>query len=340
MNPTALAAIRSADSRRRTAVVLVLVGTVLALATASLGLGTVGLSPGQVLAGLRGTDPTAAFIVTGLRLPRLALGLAVGGALGLAGALLQSVVRNPLASPDIVGVTGGASATAVLAIAAGATGTAVDGAALVGALGAATAVVLLSGRGVTGDRFVVVGVAVGFLTAGVLGYALTRASLTQARSAFFWLVGSVGSAPWEAVGRVAVALVLAAVAVTLARRPLAVLALDDDTARSLGSHPAATRTGAILLSSALAAVAVAVAGPVAFVAFVAGPIARRLHGNGAAYGTAGLVGAVVVVAADLIAQHLIPGALQPPVGLVTGALGAPVLLWLLVHGERRTEVHP
>ena len=340
MSITSVTVIRSRDSRRRTAVVLALCAALLALATASLGLGAVGLSPGQVLAGLRGTDPTAAFIVTGLRLPRLALGLAVGGALGLAGALLQSVVRNPLASPDIVGVTGGASAMAVLAIAAGATGAAVDGAALVGALGAAAVVVLLSGRGVTGDRFVVVGVAVGFLTTGVLGYALTRASLTQARSAFFWLVGSVGSAPWDAVGRVCVALAVAALVVLLARRPLAVLALDDDTARSLGSRPAATRTGAILLSSALAAVAVAVAGPVAFVAFVSGPIARRLHGTGAAYGTAGLVGAVVVVAADLVAQHLVPGSLQPPVGLVTGALGAPVLLWLLVHGERRTEVHP
>lgn len=326
-------------SRRRGALVTTLLAVaLLVLGVTALAVGAVPLSPTAVLAALTGDPGSAGFIVTGLRLPRLVLGLLVGAALGLAGALLQSVVRNPLASPDIVGLTGGASAAAVLAIAAGASGATVDTAALAGALVAATAVFLLSGRGVTGTRFVVIGVAVAFLANGFLGYALTRASLTEAQSAFFWLVGSVGTAPWRDVGRLGAVLAVVGLVLAAARRPVSALSLDDDTARALGAHPVATRVAVIVLSSVLAAVAVAVAGPIAFVAFVSGPIARRLRGHGPALGTAVLVGALVVVAADLVAQHLVPGSLQPPVGLVTGALGAPFLIWLLVRGEQRKEI--
>ncbi len=190
-----VAALRTGDRRRALTVTAALVAALVVLGIAALGLGAVPLTPADVVGGLLGTDGGARFIVTGLRLPRLALGLLVGAALGLAGALLQSVVRNPLASPDIVGLTGGASAAAVLAIGAGATGAAVDSAALGGALLAAGAVFVLSG-GTSGARFVVVGVAVAFLANGVLGYALTRASLTEALSVLFWVLGSVATAPW------------------------------------------------------------------------------------------------------------------------------------------------
>lgn len=333
-----LVALRRRHRVRGAVVVGALLGGLVALGVLALALGAVPLSPGEVVGGLLGTDSGSRFIVTGLRLPRLALGLAVGAALGLAGALLQAVVRNPLASPDIVGLTGGASAAGVLAIGAGATGTTVGLAALAGALGAAALVFGLSGRGVAGTRFVVVGVAVAFLAQGVLGYALTRATLTEARSAYFWLVGSVGTAPWADVARVAAVVGTVALVLLLSWRPLRAVGLDDDTARAIGAPPVRTRVGAIVLSSVLAAVAVAVAGPVAFVAFVSGPVARRLRGGGPALGTAALVGATVVAAADLVAQHGLPGSLQPPVGLVTGAVGAPFLVWLLVRGQRRTEV--
>ncbi|WNB84541.1 iron chelate uptake ABC transporter family permease subunit [Cellulomonas sp. ATA003] len=315
-----------------------LLAVVVGLGVTALAVGPVALTPGEVLGALAGAEGRAGVIVLGLRAPRLALALVVGAALGLAGALLQSVVRNPLASPDVVGLTGGASAAAVLAIAAGASGTAVDAAALGGALLAAVAVFGFSGRGVTGTRFIVVGVAVAFLANGFLGYGLTRASLAEAQSAFFWLVGSVGTAPWGDVARVAAVLGLVGVVLVTLRRPLSAVALDDDSARAIGARPVATRVAAIVLSSVLAAVAVAVAGPVAFVAFVSGPIARRLRGHGPALVTAPLVGGVVVVAADLVAQHLIPGSLEPPVGLVTGVLGAPFLIWLLVRGEQRKEM--
>lgn len=334
-----IAALRRQDHGRALAVGGVLALALVGLAVTALAVGAVPLSPAEVTRALVGTSTEAGdvFIVTGLRLPRLALGLVVGGTLGLSGALLQAVVRNPLASPDIVGLTGGASAAAVLAIAAGAAGTVVDAAALVGALAAAATVFALSGRGVTGTRFVVVGVAVAFLAQGFLGYALTRASLTEAQSAWYWLVGSVGTAPWRDVGRVTAVLAVVGVLLLVARRPVSALALDDDSARSIGARPTATRVTAIVLSSVLAAVAVAVAGPIAFVAFVSGPLARRLRGRGPALGTAVLIGGLVVAAADLVAQHVIPGSLQPPAGLVTGALGAPFLIWLLVRGERRKE---
>ncbi|HEX3005410.1 MAG TPA: iron chelate uptake ABC transporter family permease subunit [Angustibacter sp.] len=336
-----LHAARGRDRRRAAVVVAALLVATAALAVLALGLGMVALTPAEVLDALLGRPGAPTFIVLGLRLPRVALALVVGAALGLSGALLQAVARNPLASPDVVGLTGGASTAAVLAIGAGATGVSVDAAAFAGALAAAALVFGLAGRGVTGPRFVVVGVTVAFLAQGVLGYALTRANLTRAESAFFWLVGSVGTAPWSDVARVTVVLVAAAVALVLARRPLTLLALDDDTVRAVGGRPTGTRTAVVVLSSVLAAVAVSVAGPVAFVAFVAGPLGRRLRGTGSAPFTAALVGAVLVLGSDLVAQHVLPllvgGALKPPVGLVTGALGAPVLLWLLVRGERRKD---
>lgn len=325
-----LAGLRRADARRARWVAAGLAAGLALVSAVALTLGDVHLTAGEVLRALLGGDGPAHVVVVGLRLPRLAMGAAVGAALGLSGALLQSVVRNPLASPDVVGVTGGASAAAVLAIATGATGAAVDSAALVGALGAAALVVGLSGRGVIGTRFVVVGVAVAFAANGVLGYALTRANLTAARSAYMWLVGGVGTATWSEIARVAAVVALAGLALAAARQPLAALRLDDDTALALGARPATVRTGAVVVSALLAAVAVAAAGPVAFVAFVSGPLARRLRGHGPALATAAAVGALVVTAADLAAQHLL-GSLQPPAGLITGALGAPVLLWVLVR---------
>ncbi|UTT63557.1 FecCD family ABC transporter permease [Microcella humidisoli] len=334
-----LAGMRARDRRRALAVDGGLLLTIAVLGMLALGLGAVALSPAEVVAALLGLEsaPGAAFIVQGVRLPRLVLALLVGAALGLAGALLQSVVRNPLASPDIVGIAQGASAAGVLVIVAGASGAAVTGAAIIGALLAAALAVTLGGRGVSGARFVVVGVALAFLANGVLGYALTRAALVDAGSAYFWLVGSVGSPSWPDIAIVGGVLALCAVLLLAGRRLLEVQAFDDATARALGGYPVAVRAGAIVVTSALTAVAVGAAGPIAFVAFAAGPIARGLRGRGPALSTAALVGAAVVLGCDLIAQHLIPSTFQPPVGLITGALGALVLLALLVRGDRRTE---
>lgn len=307
-----------------------------ALAITALAVGSVAIAPAEVIAALAGTaDGGAQFIVRELRLPRLTLALVVGAALGMAGALLQSVVRNPLASPDIVGVTGGASAAAVLAIGTGATGLAVTGSALVGATVAIVLVLAASGRQLGGTRIVVVGIAVAFLAQGVLGYALTRARLEQAGTAYFWLVGSVGSPSAPETLTLGMLVLVAGIGTVLGRGALAAQLLGDETARAVGSRPRRTRILAVTASTVLAAVSVAVAGPLAFVAFVAGPIARRLRGGAPAVLTAALVGAVLVLASDLVAQNLIPGPLQPPAGLITGAVGAPLLVWLLIRAARQ-----
>ena len=337
-----LAMMRVRDRRRARLVTGGLVVTIAVLGMLALGLGAIALSPAEVVAALLGLESVAGadVIVRVVRLPRLVLALLVGAALGLAGALLQSVVRNPLASPDIVGIAQGASAAGVLVIVAGGSGTAVTGAAIVGALLAAALAFTLGGRGASGARFVVVGVALAFLANGVLGYALTRAALVDAGSAYFWLVGSVGSPSWGDIALVGIVLAVCVVLLASGRRLLAVQAFDDTTVRALGGHPVAVRVGAIVATSALTAVAVGAAGPIAFVAFASGPIARGMRRGGPALSTAALVGAASVLGADLIAQHLIPSTFQPPVGLITGALGALVLLVLLVRGDRRPEARP
>ncbi len=332
----ALSRLRRTRSARSIATAGILVGALLALAIVALTAGSVALAPSEVVRALFGTaDGGAVFIVRELRLPRLTLALVVGAALGMAGALLQTVVRNPLASPDIIGVTGGASAAAVLAIGAGATGLAVTGSALVGAAAAIALVLVTAGRQYSGTRIIVVGIAVAFLAQGVLGYALTRARLDQASSAYFWLVGSVGSPSAAETLALGTLVALVAASTALARRTLTTQLLGDETATAIGARPRLTRILAVTASTVLAAAAVAVAGPLAFVAFVSGPIARRLLGRGPAVLTASLVGAVLVLGSDLVAQNLIPGSLQPPAGLVTGAVGAPLLVWLLIRTARQ-----
>lgn len=339
---TQLAGLRHADRRRGAIVAGSMAALLLVLAALALTLGAIPLAITDVIAALLGQAgaPGADFIVRGVRVPRLVLALVVGAALGIAGALLQSVVRNPLASPDIIGISQGASAVGAIALLAGASGAGITAGAMVGALAAAALAFALSGRGVVGARFVVVGVAVAFLAQGVLGYALTRATLVDAGSAYFWLVGSVGSPSWGDIAIVSGALVLCGALLVITRRMLSVQSFDDTTARALGARPLTVRVGAIIVTSVLTAVAVGAAGPIAFVAFASGPIARGLRGRGPALGTAALVGAASVLAADLVAQHLIPGSFQPPVGLVTGALGATVLLVLLIRGDRRKERTP
>lgn len=296
------------------------------------------LSPADVVRTLLGGgDRGEQFIVWRLRAPRLVVGMLVGAALGIAGALLQSVVRNPLASPDIIGISGGASAAAVAAVLLG--GLSVPAVAASAAGGAAAAALLVGALawrgGLGGDRFVLIGVGMAFVGSSLISYLLTRAEVAEAQTALVWLVGSVGSASWADAALLAVVLLLAAPLLVLLRRPMDPLALGDDAAASLGVRPGLVRGGAIALCVALAAAATSVAGPVAFVAFVSAPIARRvLRRDVPALLPAALTGAALVAGADVIAQHALPPQLQVPVGIVTAVLGAPYLLWLLARSRR------
>jgi iron complex transport system permease protein len=334
----AVAAVRAAARRRAS---LVVAGTglvVVAAAMAGLLLGAAGVTPSDLVAALTGQgDGKTNLVVYRLRLPRVTAALIAGVGLGLGGALFQSTLRNPLASPDILGVTGGASLAAVAAmLLLGLTGPTVSLAAFAGALAVAAIVWALAWReGLTGIRFVLVGIGVASLVSGLLGWLLTRAEIREAPAALVWMVGGVSSIGWDelALAGTALAVVAALVALFSPRMPL--LALDDDTARGLGVDVTRARLAAILLGVAAVAVATALTGPIAFVALVAPPVARALVANGrAALAASALAGAAMVLLADLVAQHALGGT-AVPVGIVTGLIGAPYLLWLIARGNRK-----
>ncbi|MET0783825.1 MAG: iron chelate uptake ABC transporter family permease subunit [Leifsonia flava] len=326
--------------RRRTLVVgVALAAVVLFGVITALSLGASGLSPADIVATLVGQGTRVQeLIVFRLRLPRVTTALVAGVAFGLAGALFQTTLRNTLASPDILGVTGGASLAAVFTLLVlGQTGAALGIAAFVGALGIAALMWALAWRGgLVGYRFVLIGVGLAALVQAALGYLLTRADVRGASEALVWMIGGIGDTSWPEVGTAAASLVvLLALVVALSRR-MPVLQLDDDTARALGVDSTRSRAAMIVLGVALVAVGTALAGPVAFVALVSAPIARSLVRNGGAALVASvLVGAAVVVFADIIGQHLLPGGLRVPVGIITGLIGAPYLLWLIAAGNRK-----
>jgi iron complex transport system permease protein len=327
--------LRTAATRRRRRGAVVSIGLAavsLAVAGLSLSVGDLRVPPSEVLATLVGRgDDTATLVLVEFRLPRLVLGALVGIGLGLAGALFQSVLHNPLASPDVIGVTQGASVGAVTGLLVlGLSGAWVPVAALTGAGAVAAVNLLLAWRGgVTGHRFVLCGIGLAFMATSVLGYLLTRSDVRDAQAALVWLSGSVSSATWEGNSRLAMALVvLVPVALALAPR-LRMLALGDDAASALGVPAHRVRLLALVTGTALAAVATASAGPVAFVALASAPIARRLVGDGrAALVPTAMVGITLVTASDFVAQHLLPG-LEAPVGIVTGLVGGAYLIWLL-----------
>jgi len=328
--------------RRHRAVRAAVVTTALALVVFTLFVvtmmvGSFRLSAGEVLGSLLRTrvDPAVDFVVLDLRLPIAMSALAVGLALGTAGTVFQQLLRNPLAAPDIVGVSTGASLAAVSSIVLfEATGLQICLAALAGAvLGALTIYLLTWRQGVNGYRFILVGIGISALFESGIGYLLTRADLRDAREAVHWLTGTVGRAGDREQYALAVSLVVLLPVAVVLRRQLRALEVGDDTARALGVRTELARFALLAISVVLVAGATAVAGPIAFVALVAGPIANRLLGpaTGGVIAAA-LAGAALLLAADLIATQLSPIAL--PTGVVTGALGAPYLLWLIVSTNR------
>ncbi|TFD05470.1 iron chelate uptake ABC transporter family permease subunit [Cryobacterium sp. TMT1-66-1] len=335
---TPLAHARAQRGRRNRSVVLVLLAALVVVAAFSLAVGAYSLSVPDLLRTLTGQGSQGEnFIVLSLRLPRLTLAVLVGVAFALSGALFQTVLRNPLASPDIIGVTGGASAAAVFSmLILGFGSVATSLAAFVGAIIVACAIYLLAWRGgVVGYRFVLIGVGVAFMVQGVLGYLLSRADLNDAQGALLWLVGSVSGARWQDIAVVALVLFVLLPVIRLANGRLQALQLGDDLAASLGVGAERTRLLLLVVAVALAATATAAVGPLAFVAFVAAPIARRVLGTGGlALVPAALVGALITAVADFTAQHLLPGQLELPAGIITGAIGAPYLLWLLATSNK------
>jgi len=290
--------------------------------------------------------PGASFIVMENKLPRAVIGTLIGIAFGLAGALFQTMLRNPLASPDVIGISSGASAAAVVAIVVfGASGAMVSGAALAGALAVAALIYAMStgklrgtSRGnAAGNRLILAGVGIAAALQAMVSFLMARADIRTAADALVWLNGSLNSATWDRAGVLLLALAVLMPAAGVVAGPLRVLELGDDAAAGLGVRVNRARLALVVTAVSLAAVATAAAGPVSFVAFLAGPIARRFTGK-ASLPASALVGALIVLAADYFGANLAPLLLDGtvlPVGVITGALGAPFLLWLLVTANRK-----
>lgn len=327
---------RAARARRRGAVSAVLALLVLAALAASLMFGQTFYGPGEVVRVLLGeTVPGASFTVGVLRLPRAAMGLLAGVALGLGGVTFQTMLRNPLASPDIIGINAGASVAAVVAIVwLGLSGPTVSALAIVAALATALLMYVLAYKdGVVGTRLILIGIGIAAMLDSVVAYVIVRAAEWDLQVAMRWLTGSLNGATWEEVVPLAVAVLLVTPALLGQARNLALMQQGDDSASALGVRVERTRLLVIVAAVLLIAFATAAAGPIAFVAFLSGPIAARLVGGGGSLMVpAALVGALLVLLADLAGQYAF-GA-RYPVGVITGSIGAPYLVYLLVRTNR------
>ncbi|OIV38272.1 hypothetical protein BIV57_06275 [Mangrovactinospora gilvigrisea] len=322
----------------------VVVCTALLLAAAAVGVVALGtgeyrLTPGQVLATLAGGGPPgASFVVTELRLPRIATGLLVGAAFAASGGIFQSLARNPLASPDIIGFTAGSAGGALLVIVV--LGGGAVGVPLGAVLGGVVAALLVHGlarRGVggAGGRLVLTGIGVTAVLGALNSYLLTRASFAEAQQALLWLTGSLDGRGWSNALPVAAVLVAVLPAVVLTSRRMALAEMGEDAAVALGVNTARTRLWLSAAGVLLAAVATSAAGPIPFVALAAPQLARRLtRSPEPGIGTAAAMGAALTAGADWLADgRVLPGT-PLPVGVLTAALGGGYLLWLLVR-ERR-----
>lgn len=327
---------RRKRARRRASVTVVLAIVVAAVFVVSLMIGGTFYPIDEVLAVIFGqTVPGASFTVGELRLPRNLLAILSGFAFGAAGVTFQTMLRNPLASPDIIGISLGGSAAAVFAIVVlSLDETMTSLFAVVGAVISAGAIYLLANRsGFAGTRLILIGIGVAAMLDSTITYVLSRAAAWDMQVAMRWLTGSLNGATWAEVVPLAVVAACLTPLLLAQGRGLRMLQLGDDQASALGVRVPRTRILLILAAVVLLAVATAATGPIAFVAFMAGPIAARLVGpGGSLLLPSGLVGALLVLVADLAGQFAF-GA-RYPVGVITGILGAPFLLYLLVRINR------
>lgn len=323
-------------SRRAASVGAVLALAVFAILLVSVSMGDYVIPLPDVLASLTGSGGAANdFVVTSLRLPRALTAIGAGAALGAAGAVFQSVTRNPLGSPDVIGFTEGASAGAVLDLTILHGDTAqVAVAAAVGGLITAAVVYLLAYRGgVHGYRLVLVGIGISAMLLAFVRFLLTRANLSDSFGATRWLIGSLNGAGYPQAAAVGVALaVLLPVTLALARR-LDLSQMGDDAASALGVRVERDRLCSLAAAVLLTAAATACVGPVSFVALSAPQLARRLTGAaGVGVAAAALMGALLLPVSDFGAQHVFGTEL--PVGVFTGVVGGGYLAWLLTRQWR------
>lgn len=277
----------------------------------------------------------ASFAIATLRLPRMLSGLLAGLAFGMAGNTFQTMLRNPLASPDIIGVTSGSSVAAVMCIVVlKVSGSIVSTLAVITGLLVATLIYILSrGGSFSGGRLILIGIGIQAMLNAVISFLLLKANQYDVPAALRWLSGSLNGMQMKDIPLLILVVLVFGCIIILLGRHLRILELGEQSAITLGLKTDQTRILLVLSAVFLIAFATSVTGPIAFVAFLAGPIAGKLTGYGSSLVLpAGLTGAVLVLLADIIGQYAFD--IRFPVGIITGILGAPYLLYLLIRMNR------
>ncbi|MFD5041293.1 FecCD family ABC transporter permease [Streptomyces sp. NPDC087894] len=327
---------RVRNASRRRLVALVLAVLVVAAFAVTLMAGQTFYPPRDVVRVILGEQvPGASFTVGRLRLPRAVLAVTAGFSFGMSGVTFQTMLRNPLASPDVIGISSGAGAAAAIAIVSLSLGeTQVSVLAIVAALVVALLVYTLAFRdGVVGTRLILIGIGISAMLDSITSYVLSRAAEWDLQEATRWLTGSLNGVGRDQTVPAVIALAVLTPVLLSQGRSLSALRLGDDTASALGVRVERTRITVIVAAVGLIAFATAAAGPIAFVAFLSGPIAARIVGaGGSLLVPAGLVGSLLVLVADFAGQFAFDT--RYPVGVVTGVLGAPYLVYLIVRTHR------
>lgn len=311
--------------------------TLTILAANALFGGTYPITFGDFSAALQGEgDAVTRMIAIDHRLPRLLVAIGVGFAFGLAGEIVQTLLRNPLASPDVIGFTAGASVGAVVAVLISGSTAAILFGALSGGTMAAVLILGLAWRhGIRPGQIVLMGIGITMTLSVVNDLLMTSFTIHDAADIAKWLVGSLDARSWHDVSLVWCGLLLLAPLCFFSQFSIARLALRDEIALTLGIGVDRTRLSGFALAVLLVALAVGAAGPLPFVAFVAGPIAHGLTRTmRPSLLTAALIGALVTLGADTAANSL-PGGLSLPAGIFTALIGAPVLIWTLFLQTRK-----
>ena len=326
-------------------VCLIATALIVFLGALSIGLGDYPISVPRVLQVIFHGEGSRVekLVVLEWRMPRVATAIAVGCALGLSGALTQTVTRNALASPDILGITTGASAMAVTVIVLGGgfagwlAGIGIPLAAFLGAILSTTVIWALAWRRHADSyRLVLVGIIITALLSSYINFLMVRAELRDASQAQFWLTGSLAKSEWNTtIPMVSLVIVCAPLLAWISHQTLATT-LGPDLARALGQRVNGVQVAMLALAVALAAVAVSAAGPIGFIAFVAPQVALRMCGvPSPPLAASALTGAVLLLGADIVTQTILP--VELPVGIVTSALGGIFLIYLLVQRTRSTD---
>lgn len=281
----------------------------------------------------------ASFAISTIRLPRMLAGLFAGFAFGIAGHTFQTMLRNPLANPNVIGITTGSSAAAVFCIVILHTsGKVVSIASVIAGLATILLIYFLSrGKSFSIGRLILIGIGIQAMLNALISYMLLIGAEQDLPAAFRWLSGSLNGSQMSELPPLILSVALFAPIILILGKHLSVLELGEQAATSLGVSTDKTRVMLIFSSVCMIAIATATTGPIAFVSFLAGPIAKRLVGTGFSSALpAGLVGVNLVLLADLIGQFAFVA--RYPVGIITGILGAPYLVYLLIRMNQRGEL--